>query len=103
MKGLSDLLSVDDLAALVPEDAASIRQNLELLDFGLEDLLAAFAGPQEEAVGLRSITFVVTTEDEAAIEEAIAIAAAGLDGKNRRGRALAAMARQFLPAERISR
>ena len=92
---LSNMASVDDLGALLPEDAGDVSRSLAFLDLNLDDLLADL---QREAAGdgLRSITFAVTPEDEATIEEAVAAAAEGLEGRNRRGRALALVARAYL-------
>lgn len=95
LRALSELSSPEELAGLLPEDAGSISRSLELLDLDLEELLADL---QQEADGdgLRAITFAVSAEDEALIEEAVAAAVAGLEGRNRRGRALAQIARTYV-------
>ena len=46
--------------------------------------------------GLRAIAFVVSREDEEVIEEAVRQAASGLEGSNRRGRALALIAKSYI-------
>ena len=95
LRQLTEMTSVDDLGALLPEDAGDVTRSLAFLDLNLDDLLADL---QREAKGdgLRSITFAVTPEDEATIEEAVAAVTEGLDGRNRRGRALAMVARTYL-------
>lgn len=96
LRDLAAFMPVDELAALLPEDAAAIHQNLELLESDLEMLLAAFEQEPGSDDSLRAITFVVTPEDEAVIEQAVGAVAGQLDGKNRRGRALAEIARAYL-------
>jgi ParB family chromosome partitioning protein len=80
LRELTQLASPEDLAQLLPESAALIRQSLELLDLNLEELLADL----QRQTG------------EQAIEEAVQEVAAGLEGTNRRGRALALIARRYL-------
>ena len=96
LRDLATLAPVDELAALLPEDAAAIHQNLEFLESDLETLLAAFGQEPGSPDSLRAITFVVTAEDEAVIEQAVAAGASQLGGKNRRGRAVAEVARTYL-------
>lgn len=95
LQQLTEMASVDDLGALLPEDAGDVRRSLAFLDLNLDELLADL---QSEATGdgLRSITFAVMPEDEATIEEAMAAVVDGLEGRNRRGRALALVARAYL-------
>jgi ParB-like chromosome segregation protein Spo0J len=96
LRDLAALAPLEELAALLPEDAATIHQNLELLESDLETLLAAFEQEPGSEGSLRAVTFVVTAEDEAVIEKAVIEVAGQLDGKNRRGRALAEVARTYL-------
>lgn len=100
LRELTALASLEDLAQLLPEDAAAIRDSLELLNLDLDELLADLQREGGPAPGVRAITFAVTAEDEAVIEEAIAAAVEHFEGKNRRGRALALIAKQYLEAER---
>ena len=95
LQQLTSMTSVDELGALLPEDASDVRRSLAFLDLNLDDLLADL---QSEATGdgLRSITFAVSPEDEEAIDEAVAAVMDGLEGRNRRGRALAVVARAYL-------
>ncbi len=99
LRDLAALMPIEELSALLPEDAATIHQGLELLESDLEGLLAAFAQPPAPDDGLRAVTFVVTRDDEETIEEAVAHAASRFQGPNRRGRALAEIARSYLAAK----
>jgi len=100
LRELTHLASPEDLAQLLPESAALIRQSLELLDLNLEELLADLERQAGAATGVRAITFVVTREDEQAIEEAVQRVAADLEGTNRRGRAVGLIARRYLEVMR---
>ena len=95
LRELTRLASPEDLSQLLPESAALIRQSLELLDLNLDDLLANLQRETGAGNGLRAVTFVVSPEDERAIEEAVQQVVAGLEGPNRRGRALAHIARTY--------
>jgi ParB-like chromosome segregation protein Spo0J len=92
LRELAALAPLEELEQWLPEDAGAIRRSLALLDLDLDALLADL---QQQAGGseLRAITFAVTAEDERAIEYAVRSVAAGLDGANRRGRALARIVR----------
>lgn len=96
LRELTELASPEELARMLPESAALIRQSLGLLDLNLEQLLAELERETEGGSGLRAISFVVSREDEQAIEEAVRKAAAELEGTNRRGRALARIAKTYL-------
>lgn len=98
LRELTSVLPGDELALLLPEDASALRNGVALLDLDIDALLADLARYAEDGDGLRAITFAVNIEDEAAIEEAVRGATATLDGKNRRGRALALIARAYLEA-----
>jgi len=95
LRELTKLVSPEELAQLLPESAALIRQSLELLDLNLEELLADLQRETGTGNGLRAITFVVSAEDERAIEEAVQQVAAGLEGASRRGRALGLIAKSY--------
>ena len=92
------LLPAEELALLLPEDAMAIEQTLQLIDLDPDALLAELtaAAEREAAQGPRLISFAVDRDDEPVIEEAIRQAAADLDGRNRRGGALAAICRAHL-------
>jgi len=100
LRELTQLASPEDLAQLLPESAALIRQSLDLLDLNLEELLADLERQADAETGLRAITFVVSPDDEQVIEEAVQQVTAGLEGTNRRGRALALIARLYLEVNR---
>jgi ParB family chromosome partitioning protein len=102
LRDLAALMPIEELAALLPEDAATIHQSLELLESDLQALLAELEQPPSIDDGLRAITFVVTAEDENAIEEAVAGVASRLEGANRRGRALADIAKAYLATTEVS-
>ncbi len=99
LRDLAALAPPEELALLLPEDAGAIRQSLELLNIDLESLLAEFQAEPGSASGLRALTFAVTAEDEAVIEEAVESVAADLQGANRRGRALAIIAKREVNRE----
>ena len=95
---LEALLPVEQLAALLPEDASAIEETLALIDLDAAALLADLEAAAKRAAQAspRAVSFAVLPEDEAVIEEAIERAAADLDGAHRRGRALAAICTAYL-------
>ncbi len=98
LRELAAVVSPEQLVALLPEDASALRNELALLDLDLDALLDDLQREISDGDGLRAITFAVTADDEQVIEEAVNAASAPLDGKNRRGRALAAIARAYREA-----
>ncbi len=96
LRDLTELPSPEELAQLLPESANLIRQSLKLLELDLDSLLADLQTDAGPGSGLRAISFAVTPEDEAVIEEALRLVAGNLDGANRRGRALALIAKGYL-------
>lgn len=96
LRELTELVSPEELAALLPESAALIRQSLDLLDLDLEGLLADLERETDAGDGLRAISFVVSREEGQVIEAAVAQVIEPLEGQNRRGRALAYIARTHL-------
>ena len=96
---LREMFSADELAELLPEDASEIERTLGLLHLDLEEALAEFERDSDGSAGLHAITFAVTAEDEKTIEEAVHAMSERVTGKNRRGRALAAIAAEFLREE----
>lgn len=98
LKELAALASPEDLAVLLPEDAASIRRSIDMLDLDLDALLSSLTKEAGPASDWRAITFAVTEDDEQEIERDVAIAGEGLDGKNRCGRALALVCREYVEA-----
>jgi len=96
LRELTQLASPEDLAQLLPESAILIHQSLELLDLNLEELLADLEREKGARNGLRAITFAVSPEDEQVIEQAVRQAEVGLEGSNRRGRALGLVAKSYV-------
>lgn len=99
---LSALVSVEELALLLPESAEAIRDLLvfRALDSGalLAQLEAAAASAATNAP--RLVSFALLPEDEAVVEEAVALWVSLLTGANRRGRALGLICRAQLEAAR---
>jgi ParB-like chromosome segregation protein Spo0J len=97
IRQLAALASTEELALLLPEDAKALDASLSLLELSLDDLLEEFQeAAKAEGKGLRALTFAVTSEDERVIEAAVAKASLGLEGQNRRGRALGLIAAAYL-------
>lgn len=99
LQELTALLPADDLALLLPEDAALIADTMALLTIDTEALTRdlalaeAAAQPREHVV-----TVAVPIESQAIVEEALRRAAAGLEGRNRRGRGFVTLCRAYLAA-----
>ena len=94
---LNSLVSIDELALLLPEDEAAITDMLGLLDLDVDSLLADLErAASSHGPGLRSVTFALTAEEEELVERAIAAEKDGMSGRNRRGAALVAICRAYL-------
>ena len=95
---LQGLLPIEELAQLLPEDAAAIEETLALLDLDTEQLLAQLeaAAERHERAAPRLVSFALLPEDEETVERALAEACSGLDGRNRRGRGLGLICRAYL-------
>ena len=91
--------TLDDLATLLPYSERELADSLELLKLpaGLDLELERQAAAHRDGAPT-VVTFVVDTP--APVEEAVALVADGLEGKNRRGRALEAICRAFLAEHR---
>ncbi len=98
LAGLTELMSAEELALLLPEDAREIEQTLQLIDLDVDALLAELTerAEREAASGPRLVSFAVQREDEPLIERAVARAMEDMTGKNRRGRALALICTSYL-------
>ncbi len=96
-KELADLTSPEELAQLLPESANEIEQTLSLLEFDVDSLMADLdnAAKKEHATAPRLISFGVLPDDEEIVMSTVDRLAAEMDGKNRRGRALAEICRSF--------
>jgi len=95
---LTALRPLEELALLLPESEAVIREMTALLEVDVDKLLAelghaAQAKSQRET---RALTFAVTPDDEQLIEQAVEQASQSLEGRNRRGRALALICGSYL-------
>lgn len=92
--------SLAALAELLPEDEAQLESALQLLDVDVDALVAKLTEEAKRvaAEGPQLFSFAVPPYDAPAVEAAIELAGAQLSGHNRRGRALAIMARSFLPS-----
>ncbi len=97
---LTAVMSTDEIAALLPENAEAIADTLALLDLDVERLLAELsAAAERDALDApRLISFALRRDDEQLVERAVAQAMNGLEGRDRRGRALAAICRCYLEA-----
>ena len=100
LRQLTELVSVDELALLLPEDAAAITDALRLLDLDSATLLRELEAAGEAAGrdAPRLLSFAVSRADEVVIERAVERASAKLLGSNKRGRALALVAAAYLEA-----
>ena len=98
---LTEVLSMEQMAALLPEDEQAIKETIELLSLDTEALLAELTAAAERnaQAAPRLISFAVSPEDEPVIEEAVKAASIRLSGKNRRGRALGAICRNYMEAQ----
>ena len=94
---LTQLIPVEELALLLPEDGAQIEETLALFELDADAMIAELTAAAERnfAASPRLISFAVLPDDEQAIEQAVATASERLDGSNRRGRALAAICRAY--------
>ena len=94
---LQELLPAEELARLLPESGAAIAETVSLLALDTDALLAELsaAAKRNESVSPRLISFAVLPEDEEDVERAVEAASADLEGRNRRGRALALICREY--------
>lgn len=97
---LTELLPIEALTELLPEDGTAIRDLLTLRAQDTEALLQQLtkAATERSDVTPRACSFALLPADEALVEQAVTVAAAHLTGPNRRGRALANICRVFLEA-----
>ena len=96
LRELTALASPDELARLLPEDAGAISRSLDLLGVDLDEILAEFERETGGGSSLRAVTFALAPDDEAIVERGVGAAMCGLEGRNRRGRALALIAQHYL-------
>ena len=91
-------MSPGDLAGLLPETDKQIEELEALLQFPAEEIAALLEEESEKAEKLlpRVLTFVVTPEQEEVIERAVELASDGTQGRDRKARGLANLARHYL-------
>ena len=95
---LTSLVSVEELSLLLPESPEEIEQTLKLLEFDVDSLIADLesAAQLRALAAPRLISFAVPADDEEIVMSTIDGLAAAMEGKNRRGRALVEICRNFL-------
>jgi len=91
-------MSLDDLSGLLPETDKQIEELHSLLEFPAEEIAAQLEAEAEEAEKVlpRVMSFVVSPEQEEAIERAVEQASDGTPGRDRKARGLTNLARRFL-------
>ena len=94
---LRELMPLERLAALLPEDASQIEEALAVIDLDADALLAGLASAARGDRSVpRVVSFAVRREDEEVIERAVTKAERDVVGDNRHGRALALICRGYL-------
>jgi ParB family chromosome partitioning protein len=93
-------MSLEDLAGLLPETDRQLEELHALLEFPADEVAALLEeqADEEEKVLPRVMSFVVTPDQEKAIEQAVELASDGTPGRDRRARGLTNLARQFMEA-----
>lgn len=91
-------MSAADLAGLLPETDKQLEELHALLEFPADEVAALLEEQAEEAEKVlpRVMNFVVTPDQEKAIEQAVELASDGTPGRDRRARGLANLAQHFL-------
>jgi ParB-like chromosome segregation protein Spo0J len=91
-------MRVGDLAGLLPETDTQLEELHALLEFPAEEIAAQLEeqAAQDEKVLPRTMTFVVTPEQEEVIERAVELASDGTPGRDRKAKGLTNLARHFL-------
>ena len=98
LEELSRLVSVDELAALLPEDAAAIEETIRLTNMDAAALVAELeaAAERSDVSAPHLVSIAVEPHEEALIEAAIAAAQQTTAGGIRRGEALASVCGRYL-------
>ena len=91
-------MNLDDLAGLLPETDKQLEELHALLEFPAEEVAALLEQEAEEAEKVlpRVMSFVVTSDQEELIEEAVEKASDGTPGRDRKARGLTNLARRYL-------
>ena len=95
-------MNLTDLGGLLPETDKQLEELESLLQFPAEEIAALLAeeAEKQEKVLPRVLTFVVTPEQEEMIDRAVELASDGTQGRDRKARGLANLARRFLEESR---
>jgi ParB-like chromosome segregation protein Spo0J len=91
-------MNLADLAGLLPESEKQLEELHSLLEFPADDIAALLNAGAEEAEKVlpRVMAFVVTPDQEKAIEQAVELASDGTPGRDRKARGLTNLARHYL-------
>jgi ParB-like chromosome segregation protein Spo0J len=91
-------MNLSDLAGLLPESEKQLEELHSLLEFPADDIAALLDAEAEEAEKVlpRVMAFVVTPDQEKAIEQAVELASDGTLGRDRKARGLTNLAHHFL-------
>ena len=91
-------MSLGDLAGLLPETEKQIEELHALLEFPAEEIAALLEAEAEESERVlpRVMSFVVSPEQEEAIERAVELASDGTPGRDRKARGLTNLASRYL-------
>jgi ParB-like chromosome segregation protein Spo0J len=91
-------MNLADLAGLLPETEKQLEELHSLLEFPADDIAALLEAEAEEAEKVlpRVMAFVVTPDQEKAIEQAVELASDGTPGRDRKARGLTNLARHYL-------
>jgi len=94
-------MNLADLAGLLPETEKQLEELHSLLEFPADDIAALLDAEAEEAEKVlpRVMSFVVTPDQEKAIEEAVERASDGTPGRDRKARGLTNLARHYMKGE----
>jgi hypothetical protein len=97
---LADHRPLAELAELLPETEAELASSLQSLEFDLETFIEQLDGEADDLERdlPELFSFAVDRDDVPLVEQALDRAAAQLTGRNRRGQALVALARNYLDA-----
>ena len=95
---LLGVMSLSDLAGLLPETDGQLEELHALLEFPADEVAALLdeQAEEEEKVLPRVMSFVVTPDQERLIEQAVELASDGTPGRDRKARGLANLAQHFM-------
>jgi len=95
---LLGVMSLSDLAGLLPETDGQLEELHALLEFPADEVATLLdeQAEEEEKVLPRVMSFVVTPDQERLIEQAVELASDGTPGRDRKARGLANLAQHFM-------